>query len=48
MLGQEIPVQSQANGQTIQVTPKTSLSTGVYNVHITQDGTTAQVKWIVD
>jgi trimeric autotransporter adhesin len=48
VLGQEIPVQSQANGQTLQVTPKTSLSTGVYNVHITQDGTTAQVKWIVE
>ena len=48
VVGQEIPVQSQANGQTLQVTPKASLSAGVYNVHITQDGTTAQVKWIVD
>lgn len=48
VVGQEIPVQSQANGQTLQVTPKASLSAGVYNVHITQEGTTAQVKWIVD
>jgi methionine-rich copper-binding protein CopC len=48
LLGQEIPVTTHQNGQTMEVKPMTALSAGVYFVRITQEGKTAQVKWIVE
>lgn len=48
LLGQTVPVQTKSQGTTLQVTPKTSLSQGVYLVNITTQGTTQQVKWIVE
>jgi hypothetical protein len=48
LLGQTIPVQTKSEGTTLQVTPNTNLSQGVYLVNITSKGTTQQVKWIVE
>lgn len=48
LLGQNIPVQTKNQGTTLQVTPNTNLSQGVYLVNITTQGTTQQVKWIVE
>jgi hypothetical protein len=48
LLGQSIPVQLKATSNTIEVEPMVSLSKGVYLVHITQDGNTELVKWIVE
>lgn len=48
LLGQNIPVQTKSQGTSLQVTPNTSLSQGVYLVNITTQGTTQQVKWIVE
>lgn len=48
LLGQTVPVQTKSQGTTLQVTPNTSLSQGVYLVNITTQGTTQQVKWIVE
>jgi autotransporter-associated beta strand protein len=48
LLGQTIPVQTKSEGTTLQVTPNTNLSQGVYLVNIISKGTTQQVKWIVE
>jgi hypothetical protein len=48
LLGQTIPVQTKSEGTTLQVTPNTNLSQGVYLVNITSKGKTQQVKWIVE
>ena len=48
LLGQTIPVQTKNQGTTLQVTPNTNLSQGVYLVNITSKGSTQQVKWIVE
>ena len=48
LLGQTVPVQTKSQGTTLQVTPSTSLSKGVYLVNITGEGNTQQVKWIVE
>jgi hypothetical protein len=48
LLGQTVPVQTKNQGTTLQVTPNTNLSQGVYLVNITKDDTTKQVKWIVE
>ena len=48
LLGQTVPVQTKSQGTTLQVTPNTSLSQGVYLVNITSEGNTQQVKWIVE
>jgi hypothetical protein len=48
LLGQTFPVQTKSQGTTLQLTPNTSLSQGVYLVNITTQGTTQQVKWIVE
>ena len=48
LLGQNVPVQTKSQGTTLQVTPNTNLSQGVYLVNITKDDTTKQVKWIVE
>jgi hypothetical protein len=48
LLGQTVPVQTKSQGTTLQVTPNTNLSQGVYLVNITTQGTTQQVKWIVE
>jgi hypothetical protein len=48
LLGQNVPVETKTQGNTLQVTPNTSLSQGVYLVNITTQGTTQQVKWIVE
>jgi hypothetical protein len=48
LLGQNVPVETKTQGNTLQVTPNTSLSQGVYLVNITTQGSTQQVKWIVE
>jgi hypothetical protein len=48
LLGQTILVQTKNQGTTLQVTPNTNLSQGVYIVNITSKGKTQQVKWIVE
>ncbi len=48
LLGQTVPVQTKSQGTTLQVTPNTNLSQGVYLVNITTQGITQQVKWIVE
>jgi hypothetical protein len=48
IVGQNIPVQTISQGNTLQVTPSVSLSKGVYLVNITIDNTTKQVKWVVE
>ena len=48
LLGQTFPLQTKSQGTTLQVTPTTNLSQGVYLVNITTQGTTQQVKWIVE
>jgi hypothetical protein len=48
LLGQTVPLQTKSQGTTLQVTPNTNLSQGVYLVTITTQGTTQQVKWIVE
>jgi hypothetical protein len=48
LLGQNVPVETKSQGNTLQVTPNTSLSQGVYLVNITTQGNTQQVKWIVE
>ena len=48
LLGQNVLVETTNQGNTLQVTPNTSLSQGVYLVNITTQGTTQQVKWIVE
>lgn len=48
LLGQNVPVQTKNQGTTLQVTPNTNLSQGMYLVNITTQGTTQQVKWIVE
>ena len=48
LLGQSLPVEVKSLGNTLQVTPTTNLSTGVYLVSVTADGHTKQVKWIVE
>jgi hypothetical protein len=48
LLGQNVPVETKSQGNTLQVTPNTNLSQGVYLVNITTQGSTQQVKWIVE
>jgi len=48
LLGQNVPVETKTQGDTLQVTPNTNLSQGVYLVNITTQGSTQQVKWIVE
>ena len=48
VLGQNIPIQTTTDGTTLTLRPTVGLNKGIYVVSITQDGTTAQVKWIVD
>ena len=48
LLGQIVPVEVKSRGNTLQVTPTTNLSKGVYLVSVTADGHTKQVKWIVE
>ncbi|MBP6128210.1 T9SS type A sorting domain-containing protein [Flavobacterium sp.] len=48
VLGQNIQAQTKSQGNSVQVTPNTSLSKGVYLVTITTQGNTQQVKWIVE
>ena len=48
VLGQNIQAQTKSQGNSVQVTPNTSLSKGVYLVTITAQGNTQQVKWIVE
>jgi hypothetical protein len=48
VLGQSIQVQTKLQGNSVQVTPSTSLSKGVYLVNITSEGNKKQVKWIVE
>jgi hypothetical protein len=48
LLGQNVPVETKTQGNTLQVTPNTSLSQGVYLVNITTQGSAQQVKWIVE
>jgi autotransporter-associated beta strand protein len=48
LLGQNIPVETTVDGATTKVKPSLGLSQGVYVVFITQEGKTAQVKWIVE
>jgi Secretion system C-terminal sorting domain len=48
LLGQAVPVQTKNQGNTLQVTPNTNLSQGVYLVTIATQGNTQQIKWIVE
>ncbi|MFZ4670932.1 MAG: T9SS type A sorting domain-containing protein, partial [Flavobacterium sp.] len=48
LLGQNLPVETTVDGATTKVKPSVGLSQGVYVVIITQEGKTAQVKWIVE
>jgi hypothetical protein len=48
LLGQNVPVETKTQGNTLQVIPTSSLSQGVYLVNITTQGSTQQVKWIVE
>jgi hypothetical protein len=48
LLGQNLPVETTVDGATTKVKPSVGLSQGVYVVFITQEGKTAQVKWIVE
>jgi hypothetical protein len=48
LLGQNVLVETKNQGNTLQVTPNTSLSQGVYLVNITTQGNTQQIKWIVE
>ena len=48
LLGQNVPVETKSQGNSVQVTPSASLSKGVYLVNITSEGNTQQVKWIVE
>lgn len=48
ILGQEIPVVIQPQGQDIKVTPKISVSQGIYLVTITTDNASTSLKWIVE
>ncbi len=47
-LGQKITVQTATIGNTLQVTPASQVSQGVYFVNIYQAGKTTQLKWIVE
>ena len=48
VLGQKIPVEIQAQGQLLRVTPKTSVSHGIYLVNITTENQSTSIKWIVE
>ena len=48
LLGQNVLVETTNQGNTLQVTPNTNLSQGVYLVTITTQGNTQQIKWIVE
>jgi hypothetical protein len=48
VLGQNIPIQTTTDGTTLTLRPTVALNKGIYVVHIAQDGTIKQVKWIVD
>jgi hypothetical protein len=48
LLGQNLPVETTVYNSTIKVKPSVVLVQGVYLVCITQEGKTAQVKWIVE
>ena len=48
LIGQKLPVETSVVGSNTHVKPSIALSHGVYLVNITQDGKTAQVKWIVE
>lgn len=48
VLGQNIPIQTTTDGTTLTLRPTVALNKGIYIVHIAQDGTIKQVKWIVD
>lgn len=48
VLGQKIPVEIQAQGQHLKVTPKTNVSHGIYLVNITTENQNTSIKWIVE
>ncbi|WP_264548120.1 T9SS type A sorting domain-containing protein [Flavobacterium sp. N2820] len=48
VLGQNIPIQTTTDGTTLTLRPTVALNKGIYVVHIAQDSTIKQVKWIVD
>jgi hypothetical protein len=48
LTGQNLPVETTVDGTSTRVKPLVELSQGVYLVNITQEGKTAQVKWIVE
>jgi hypothetical protein len=48
LIGQIIQVQTKSQGNTLKITPKASLSKGVYLVNVAIEGKITQVKWIVE
>jgi len=48
LLGQKIPTETQIQGEYLKVTPKISVSQGVYLVTITTEDQTTSIKWIVE
>lgn len=48
VLGQKIPTETQIQGAYLKVTPKISVSQGIYLVTITTEDQTTSIKWIVE
>jgi hypothetical protein len=48
ILGQKIPTETQIQGEYLKVTPKISVSQGIYLVTITTEDQTTSIKWIVE
>ena len=48
VLGQKVPIEIQAQGQQLKVTPKTSVSQGIYLVNITSENQNTSIKWIIE
>jgi hypothetical protein len=48
LLGKQIPVATSINGTITHIQPMTQVSQGIYIVNVTNEGTTTQVKWIVE
>ena len=48
VLGQKVPIEIQAQGQQLKVTPKTSVSQGIYLVNITSENQSTSIKWILE
>lgn len=48
LLGKRIPVATSTNGTMLHIQPMSQVSQGIYIVNLTNEGTTTQVKWIIE